>query len=251
MKKSGIFIFVFTFVAVICALFLRPQYMNLSRRFFGKVTSAIDSFADDFYATFNNSHLLEENEQLKIKLSYNNSYEVENKLIKQENEKLRKLLDLLPKTPYKNKASANVVGLVTTGKFYLIADKGQNHGIKAGDIALWGNALAGKVSESFSDFSFVTPISAPDVAVGIKNEEDDAGLISGKASLYQKNMCKLSFFSNTAVISSGKSIVTSGLSDTYPAGILVGKIQKENGDWVVKTEVDFFKIRTLQLISSG
>lgn len=251
MKKSGIFVFVFTFVVVICAFLLRTQYVNFSKNLFGKVTSAIESCADGFYQTFNNSRLLEENEQLKIKLSKEKSYEIENKLIKQENENLRKLLSLSKRAQYKNKTSANVVGLATLEKFYLIADKGKNDGVKVGDVVLWGDALVGKVSESFLDISFVTPITAPDTAVGIKNEEEDAGLILGKPSLYKKNMCSLSFFSNTAKISVGKNVVTSGLSDIYPDGILVGKIQKEDGGWVIKTEVDFFKIRTIEIVFSG
>jgi len=251
MKKSGIFVFVFTFVVVICAFLLRTQHINFSQSLFGKVTETIDNCADTIYQTFNNSRLLEENEQLKIKLSQEKSYEVENKLIKQENENLRKLLDLSKKETYKNKTSANVIGLVTLEKFYFVADKGKNDGVKVGDAALWGNALVGKVSESFSDVSFVAPITAPDTAVGIKNEEEDAGLITGKASLYKKNMCSLSFFSNTAKISVGKNVVTSGLSDVYPDGILVGKIQKEENEWVVKTEVDFFKIRTLEIVFAG
>ena len=251
MKRCGLFVFIFTFLTVICAFLLRPQYMNFSNKAFFNLTSSIKEIGDSFYAVMNKSELIYENESLKKRLSVVNSYEDENEILKKENENLHKLLRLKKESRYKNTITANVIRLNTLGEFTLTIDCGKNQGVDAGCVAVWGNALVGRVKESFDDFSYVVPITSPDTVVGILNENEDAGLITGKPELYQKNMCELSFFSNTAEAIAESTVITSGLSDVYPKWMIVGKITKENGMAVVKTEVDFFKIRTLSLITSG
>lgn len=251
MKKSGIFIFVFTFIIVMFALGLRAQYINLSQKHFGKMTAKVNTLTENFSSFFKKSSIIEENEQLKTKLTEVNSYKEENKLIKKENEKLRELLSLEKTLPYKNKTTANVIDIQTLDDFLITVDRGIKHGIKPDDVALWGNALVGKVSEVFDDISFITPITSPDITAGIVNENEDIGMITGAPSLYKKNMCEISFFSNTSKILNNTTVFTSGMSDVYPRGIVIGKILTQNGRTFVKTEVDFFKIRTLLLISPG
>lgn len=250
MKKSGIFVFVFTFTIVMCAMLFRPQYMNFSKKAFGNITTNMKKLADNFYATTNRTELLEENERLKKELSYKNSYIDENKLLRQENDNLYKMLSLTKRSPHKKQIAANVTGINTLGKFTITIDRGKNQGINKGTVAVWGDALVGKVCESFDDFSYISPVSAPDNVTGIISETEDAGLVTGKPELYQKNMCELSFFLNGAKALGGSTITTSGLSDTYPKGLIVGKVYKKNGMVLIKTEVDFFKIRTLSLIIS-
>lgn len=251
MKKSSVFIFVFTFVIVMCALGLRVQYINLSQKNFGKATARVRILSENFSSFFKKSSIIEENEQLKTKLTEVNSYKEENKLIKMENERLRELLSLETALPYKNKTAANVVDIQTLGDFLITVDRGKKHGIKPDDIALWGNALVGKVSEVFDEISYITPITSPDITVGIVNENEDVGILTGSPSLYKKNICELAFFSNTAKILNNTTVFTSGMSDVYPRGIVIGKILTQNGEPFVKTEVDFFKIRSLILISPG
>ncbi len=251
MKKSSIFVFIFTFVVVMCALGLRHQYINLSQKYFGNATAKVRTLTENISSFFKKSPITEENEQLKTKLAQVASYEEENKLIKKENETLRELLVLKKTLPYKNKTAANVVDIQTLGDFLITVDRGKLHGIKPDDIAIWGNTLVGKVSEVFDKISYITPISAPDAIVGIINENQDVGMLAGTPSLYKKNMCEVSFFSNTAKILNNTTVFTSGMSDVYPPGIVIGKILTQNGKTFVKTEVDFFKIRTLLLISPG
>ena len=249
MKKSGVFIFVFTFFVVICALSLRSEYINFSHKIFGKTTKKIDILTQNVSSFFKKDALLEENERLRIKLAEKNSYEEENKLIKQENENLKKLLSVKETTSFKKMRAVNVVGLNTLGDFFITVDCGKNDGVSEGDVAVWGKTLVGRVSEVFEEFSYVVPITAPDVCVGIINENEDAGIISGAPSLYKDNMCKISFFSNTAKLSDGDTVFTSGLSDNYPLGLVIGKVKIKNGEAYVKTEADFFKIRALHILT--
>ena len=251
MKKSGIFIFVFTFVIVFLSFGFSHHYKELSYNVFGRVTAGIYNASENLRAFFKKSAITEENEHLRTMLALTDSYKEENKLLKEENENLRELLSLEKELPLKKKAAADVIGISEALDFTITVNRGKSQGIKEGDIAVWGNTLVGKVSEVFSDFSYITPITAPDTSIGIVTENEDVGIISGTPSLYKKNMCELVFFSNTAEYKDNTAVFTSGMSDVYPRGMVIGKIQKKDGKLTVKTDVDFFKIRTLHLISPG
>ncbi len=250
MKKCGIFIFVFTFFVILCSSFLRPQYMRVAHNTFSTLKSQLNSFSSGFNGLIYGKKLTEENEKLKKELTSLSSLTAENKLLQKENENLSKMLDLKKKYPKKKQIAATVLRLTTVGDFAITVDKGANDGVNTGDVAVFGNALVGRVRESFDNFSVITPITAPDVTTGIMNDLSDAGFITGRLSLAYKNMCELSFFLDSVTVKTGDVIVTSGLSDVYPEGLTVGNALKSNDSLFLKTEVDFFKIRTLTLISS-
>lgn len=250
MKKYGIFIFVFTLCLMLISSFLRSQYMNVSYNTFSSLKSKITSVSTNLGGLVYGKKLTEENEKLKKELSSLRSLTAENELLKKENEELSKLLSLKKRSPYKKQVTANVLSLNTVGDFSITVDRGKNDGVSVGDVAIWGNALVGKVRESFDNFSYITPITAPDATTGIMNDTLDSGLITGNLSLAYKNMCELSFFLDSATANSHDTILTSGLSHIYPQGLTVGKVHKSNDSLFVKTEVDFFKIRTISLIVS-
>lgn len=222
--------------------------MIFSQKWFGEVSAYFNDFSLGFSSLTNGRKLAHENEQLKKELSRIRSKEAENIRLAQENDNLHKLLNLTKKFPYKKQIAANVVRLNTLGEFSLVIDKGRNHGIDAGTVSVWGDALVGKVTECYDTFSVITPITAPDSVTGIINSTEDAGTVSGSLSLCGKNMCELDFFSEGAQKKNGDTIYTSGLSDIYPKGLVLGKIHVAEDATTIKTEVDFFKIRTLSLI---
>ncbi len=250
MKKLWVFIVVFSFTAVTLSTFFKSEYLTYSHNFFGGITSNLKETAYAFDGILKGKHLKEENENLKKQLSENKSIQAENDLLKKENQELYQLLKLNKEAYGNNVVNAQVKKVNTVADFSLTVDKGTHSGVKAGDICVWGKAIVGRVTESFDDFSVVTPITAPNSTVGIINSKGDAGVISGNLSLCNKNMCEISFFSDTAKVENHEIIVTSGLSDIYPKGLTVGKIEKEKNTTLLLTEVDFFKIRTVSLISS-
>lgn len=251
MKKNGVLVFVFTFVLIFISFSFSHHYKELSHNIFGKVTSGIYTAKENIYTFLKKSEITKENDRLKTELSEKNSYKEENKFLRKENENLRELLKIRNESPSSDKTAAEVIGISRSSDFTITVNRGKNHGIKKDNIAVFGNMLVGKVSEVFSDFSFVTPITAPDTTVGIVTGNEDVGMISGANALYRKNMCELSFFSNTAKFAQNETVYTSGMSDIYPRGMVIGKIKSKDGKAYVKTEVDFFKIRTLDLISTG
>ena len=250
MKKLWIFIVVFSFITVMLSTFFKSQYLTYSHKLFYGISTNLKETASVFDGFFKGQRLKEENENLKKQLSQNTQFEAENKLLKKENEELNELLRLNRENYGKNIVNAKISDINTTSNFTLTIDKGTRSGVSLGDVCVWGNALVGSVTEAFDDFSIITPITAPNVTVGIMNTNNDAGVILGNLALFKKNMCEISFFSDAVETTPDETIVTSGFSDIYPKGLTVGKI-KHSGDSVrLLTEVDFFKIRTVSLISA-
>lgn len=249
MKKLALFIFVFSLACVMFSTFFKSQYMTFSHRLFGDALFNLNEAVYSFDGFLKGRTLKAENEELKKQLSGKSNIEAENKILKKENEELRQSLRLNNNDNINVKINAQITDINTLSSFSLTIDKGESSGVSLGDVCVWGKALVGCVTQVFSDFSIVTPIIAPDSTVGIMNTKGDAGIISGDLSLWEKNMCNTTFFSDNAENSHNETIVTSGFSDIYPKGLTVGKIHIENNSIKLLTEVDFFKIRSVSLIS--
>ena len=223
------------------------KYKSASIEIFQKPREYFIDLSDGVYSFLNQKHLLRENQSLKEKLT-NHSTQADYNRIKSENEELKKALSLSKNNPRKYVA-ARVVAISCGPNFFITLDRGANHGVSVGNVVVFGNALAGKISEVYPTHSVFLPITAEGNTTGVADKNNTAGIVSGSMALAKKNMCNLSFFSETEV-TAGDEIITSGLSDIYPAGLLVGKIHSIDNNITVKTETDFFKTRIFSVILS-
>ena len=73
-------------------------------------------------------------------------------------------------------------------------------------------------------------------------------MILGTLENFQKNLCELSLFSQDVKVYTQDAVVTSGLSDIYPEGLMIGRVQKVGDKIIVKCEVDFFSARTIAIV---
>ncbi len=249
MKKLWLFIIVFTFATLILATAFREEYINYSNKIFSEISFNLKEFAYSFDGLARGKQLKEENEKLKAELLKNTNLLAENQLLKRENEELYELLKL-NKEIKRPMINAQVIDINTTTDFTLTINKGVKSGVSLGDVCVWGGSLVGYVKEVFDDFSHITPIISPGSTVGIMDTEGNTGIISGSLALFKRNMCEISFFLDTIEAKNGETIVTSGLSDIYPKGLTVGKINIDGDKKRLMTEVDFTKIRTVSLICS-
>ena len=250
MKKCASFVLLFTCFLFLFTALLGRSYVAGTNDFFSGIKSKLSLAGNTFENFINQNSLRQENEALKKEITDLKAQKAETETLKEENKMLTSALDIKESKIPNTKISASVVGINTYGGFYLTIDRGKNHGISKGDVCVFGSALVGKVREIFDNFSTVTPITADSCVVGVENSHLDAGTVTGKMSLLTKNLCRVEFFGN---VSSGVGdvLVTSGLSDTYPQGLLVGEIYSVDDEILLKTQVDFFKIRTLCVIPTN
>lgn len=138
-----------------------------------------------------------------------------------ENERLRKLLSLKEK-PQLKVIAARVIGRsMDSWPSQVIINKGRHSGIKRGSVAITYLGLAGRVIEAANFTSKVILINDPEFAVSAMAQRSrQEGLISGSLghSLFMK------YLPNDSDIEVSDVIITSGLTENFPKGLLIGTV---------------------------
>lgn len=105
----------------------------------------------------------------------------------------------------------------------VILDKGRSNGVRKGQVAVTYAGLAGRVVEVSDSTSKVMLMNDPDLSVScIDQRSRQEGLVSGTLG----NTLVMKYISKDADIAVGDTIVTSGLTEAFPKGILVGEVRE-------------------------
>lgn len=149
-----------------------------------------------------------------------------------ENELLRQQLNL--GQPVKQKlVMASVTGYnLTQGQYFLI-DKGQDDGVAAGlAVVTADNFLVGRIAEAEKFFSRVLLISDGASAINALTQDTRVnGAVKGNHGLG----VTMEMIPIDAQISAGETVLTSGLNDGIPKGLIIGRLagvaKKANEIW--------------------
>ena len=190
-----------------------------------------------------NEKLLQENGGLLAKNALLKDTESENKLLRQE-------LSLLPRKNYDLEGSFVIAQDPQGLGNYLLIDKGENNGLKAGmPIIISNGILAGKITDVYPTSAKVALISGKNSAVNAEIEDSGAkGIVRGAYGLG----LVMDMISQSEVVKEGDTVITSGLGGDMPRGLYVGKI-KEAGQSADKlfqqasltSPVDFSSLRVV------
>jgi len=197
--------------------------------------------------------IFKENLDLKKKLALVEYQDELLKKITDENERLRKILEIKKETKYKT-----VVGKVSFQSIQELYNTfsiklGTEDGVKVDMPVLVDKTLVGKIVETSSKYSKVRMLTAKDSYVSCLGENKILGILSGNTgdTLYFKTTSSLE--SNLKV---GEEIYTSGISDIYPKGLYVGKIENvisENNGlekiYEIKNDLDIFNLNEVIVIT--
>jgi len=162
-----------------------------------------------------NAKLLEDNARL---------HEVE-----AENKTLRDYLKFFTDNHYDyqmaNVVSREVISQVTSERNKLIIDKGFKDGLRDGLVVVDSRGLVvGRITtikESLSEVSLLVDKNCR-LAVSIQNEEGVAGIASGEAGL----TVKVGFIPQTKSLDEGQLVVTAGLENDIPGGLVIGRVSQ-------------------------
>lgn len=242
------------------------NYASLPEAVVGTVVSPVvkvSSVISDKVAGFFNSILSagdtqRENEELKKELSeaYKDLSDLEK--YKNENEHLKKFLEIKEQNPDYKLESAMVIGRDSSSQFgSFTVDKGSMVGIKVNSPVITHEGLVGIVSHVGPTYSVVTTILDPKINVGAYNSRTQAtGVVGGEASLYSNGKTKLRLLPRDTALLSGDIIETSGIGGMFPAGILIGtvdSIKAENSGVSMYAEispiVDVEKVSNVMIIT--
>lgn len=169
-----------------------------------------------------------------------------------ENARLKNLLAFKQKVSYKVIAARVVARPADSWSSAVILDKGKHHGIRRGMVAITYLGLAGKVVEVTEYSCKVMLINDPGIGVSaIVKRSRQEGLVCGTlaSSLIMRYLPK------DSDINISDLVLTSGLTESYPKGLLIGRVVEIGNEFsglslyaVIKPAVDLTAIEELLVI---
>jgi len=154
--------------------------------------------------------------------------------VKNENERLRALLELKSQTE-NYVATAEVFARDPTNWFHAIwINKGARDGISKDMVAVTPLGVVGRVQRVLQDRSDIIQITDVNSSVAVRIQDSRIeGILSGGGN----SKCYLKYVPHEAEVAIGDVVVTSGLDGIFPEGIVVGYITD-----VGKGDGEFFQV---------
>lgn len=211
----------------------------------------------DFFLNFSdvrdeNKELKKENDKLKAEID-------EYSKLKEENERLQKVLNFKDEKNNYDYIGTNIIGI--SGDSILngyIVDRGKDDGIEKGMVVISADGLVGQVSSVGKNWAVVQCIVNENVkvAVMVDSTRENTGILQGYKDYFNNNLAKVLNLPIDSEVKEGDVIVTSGLGGYYPKEIKIGEVVSVEEDRVrvmksaiVKPYVDFNKIEELFIVA--
>lgn len=151
-----------------------------------------------------------------------------------ENERLRELLNLREQRRDLSDLEAAYITehKVTNWTSSLRLDKGTAHGIEVGDCVINETGyLVGIISAAGTNWSTVLTLVDTDTSLGAQVfRTGDLGLAQGEFSLMGQNRLRLDYLPADCQLLGGDLVVTSGLGEYYPSGLVIGSVEEVQVD---------------------
>ena len=149
--------------------------------------------------------------------------EVKIKDLEQENSELRKQLSFFHRRNFTH-ITANVVGLNTDNiEKMIIINAGEQDGLKIDQPVIVGDGvIVGTIAKVEKDISMVRLINdnQSKVAATLLNKDGSLGVVEGGYGL----SIKMNFIPRDEVVLVGDKVITSGLEENVPRGLLIGEV---------------------------
>jgi len=192
-----------------------------------------------------------ENRQLRETVNrlslLNSSYEQ----VRQENERLRRLLSLNERHSFKTIGARVVARTPSFLSNVLYIDKGSADGVAIDKPVLSGDGIVGRIVLVSKHQSQVQLITNPDASVGVMLERTRTpGVLSGSGDF----LLDLNYIGNAEKVEVGDIVLSSGLDGMFPQGLAIGKVaDSKKGRGVfrsikVQPFMDFMRIEEVSVI---
>lgn len=244
LRNNGIWIFLIAvllaaIIGVFSALFggIADPLSNL----WGVVTTPLREVSGRFVDwtegvyqySFRFEELEQENAELKKRVAELEQQSAQGELAIQENERLRTLLDLQEKRRDFSFVSATILSHSSSNwESLLTISKGSIHDVSPGDCVIDENQLlVGVVVEVGLNWSTVRTLIDADTELGaLVARTGSAAIAEGDFTLMEQGKLKLTYLPEGTPLIAGDLVLTSGLNDTYPSGLVIGAIEELRTD---------------------
>ena len=178
--------------------------------------------------------MYKEYKKLKNRAERSKVYEARIKELEGEIDDLKEALELNDTITDYKEINAEVVNR-NVGAWYntLNINKGSKSGIKEGMAVVVNKGLIGKVINVGNFTSTVKLLSTDELSnkISVKIEQDDKSIYGLLASYNKKkNIYLIEGISDNTEIKNGSKVVTTGLSEIFPSGILIGEVKNVTKD---------------------
>jgi len=200
---------------------------NFCRYIFLRPTMALyqmgQQAANNYQFLFNKNEYIQSYEQLLSEKRKSDLLTSQIEILKIENEQLKKQISF-KQTRDLSQLSTKIIGKDIEGtEQSVMIEGGRRDGLKVGQpVIVEDGLLVGKISKVEENIAFVRLLSDNQnkVAATILNKDKSLGVVEGGYGI----SIKMNFIPRNEIITVGNQIVTSGLEENMPRGLLIGTV---------------------------
>lgn len=189
------------------------------------ITETVSGWVD-YFAEFD--ALKEENEQLKLEIAEMETAIRQAEKDSEENERLRKLLDLREQRRDLHFESARIVESDSSNwESVLTVNKGTAQDVAVGDCVVTETGyLVGVVTDAGLNWSTIRTILDSDTSIGATVFRSGQNAVAqGDFALMGQDRLMLNYLGADPDVVAGDLIVTSGLGDYFPSQLVIGTVE--------------------------
>jgi rod shape-determining protein MreC len=224
-KRSLTFLLIVLYVAVI--YFSPPQYIDRPKFAFLKLFRFPLNVTRNLFKEVNflvkSRDMIQENLLLHETVSALTGQLVRYKDLEGENERLKAMLGFKQKSNLKLMPASVIAKDSSNLSDTIVIDQGRAKGIKKDTVVISQAGMVGRVLESTSGLSrvmLVTDTNSRISAITLRSRQ--IGVVYGAYS----GLCSMRYIPLDADIKEGDEVLTSGFSDIYPKGLMIGTVLK-------------------------
>ena len=209
------------------------------------VSAPFKSISKTYFSLTDHFNMYDEYEKLKIAETKNKNLTLENIFFKEENRRLKKLID--EKNLYNEEFYVTKVLLDQKSPYLrsLLINKGFKHGIKLGAAVRSGSYFIGKIVDSNYLTSRILLISDLNSKIPIIIEPGSvSAILSGTGN---NKLGEIEYLPEKKNIEEGGIVYTSGSDGVISSGIPIGKIVLDNNQPKVDYFADFTQINFVKV----
>lgn len=208
-----------------------------------------------------NTALEEENAALRKRIAEMEETVRQAETDREENQRLRELLNLREQRRDLSDLEAAYITEhnVSNWTSSLTLNKGTVHGVENGDCVIdETGALVGMISKCGTNWSTVLTLVDTDTSIGAQVfRTKDLGVARGDFSLMGGDRLRLDYLPADCQLLAGDLVVTSGLGEYYPSGLVIGSVEEVQVDdsgaasyAILAPAVDFASLTEVFVIKS-
>ena len=199
------------------------------QKLFGLIADGIAGYSEYFTKY---DELVEENAELRARLSKMTNEVYSAKELEQTNDWLYNYLELKREHMDFALTDANVTGRQSSNYMSVIMiDRGTSSGVDKDMPVITDEGIVGYVAEAGVSWAKVVTICEAASSVGaVVERSGEVGLVSGSYTLAADGLLRMTYLPAGSDVQTGDRIVTSGYGSVYPKGLIIGYVESVEND---------------------